>query len=167
MTVPTLVHLGPSSFRRSSSYRLLPRHRLRLETRTALLKWYAFAEAALDRTQSAFANISEPLIRPQQSNGAVARLFLLPSSNPSSEPTDTKKNNQLKSPSNQSLSSVSWTAIPLTRPLRRTTRHLSPPRPQTPSARLHSRFLARRSSGLASAESRIAPIVSGNWAVAG
>lgn len=57
---------------------------------------FAFAAAAFDRTQSVLPNISEPLIRPRQSNGALARLSLLPSSNPSSEPTNTNKNNQLK-----------------------------------------------------------------------
>ena len=61
----------------------------------------AFAAAALDKTQSALANISEPSIRPRQSNGALARLSLLSSS----EPNSPEKFHRLRSSSNQSLTS--------------------------------------------------------------
>ncbi|CAM1511631.1 Fc.00g091440.m01.CDS01 [Cosmosporella sp. VM-42] len=70
----------------------------------------AFAAAALDRTQSALANISEPSIRPRQSSGALSRLSILASSslsNPTSVPTSPEKNDQLKSSSNLSLLSSS------------------------------------------------------------
>lgn len=62
---------------------------------------FAFAAAALDRTQIAFANISEPSIRPRASNGALSRLSLLAS--PSSEPASPERVHKLRSSSNQSL----------------------------------------------------------------
>lgn len=45
------------------------------------------AAAALDRTQNAFAGISEPVIRPRHSNSALARLSLQSVSAPSPEPS--------------------------------------------------------------------------------
>ncbi|KPM44384.1 Developmental regulator flbA [Neonectria ditissima] len=64
---------------------------------------FALAAAALDRTQNAIATISEPSIRPRQSNSTLSRLSLLPSSNPSSEPSSPDRRYRLKSASNQSL----------------------------------------------------------------
>ncbi|PHH84303.1 hypothetical protein CDD83_2176 [Cordyceps sp. RAO-2017] len=49
------------------------------------------AVAALDRTQSAIASLSEPVIRPRQSNSALARLSLAPATPPSSEPSSPDK----------------------------------------------------------------------------
>lgn len=49
------------------------------------------AAAALDRTQSAFASLSDPVIRPRQSTSALARLSLTPATPPSSEPPSPEK----------------------------------------------------------------------------
>lgn len=67
------------------------------------------AAAALDRTQSAIASLSDPVIRPRQSNSALARLSLVPSSLPTSEPAspDNKSTTFNSSPSSQSLASSS------------------------------------------------------------
>jgi GTPase-activating protein SST2 len=46
----------------------------------------SFAAAALDKTQSAFHNISDPVVRPRQSNSALARLSLGTGSLSGSEP---------------------------------------------------------------------------------
>ncbi|KAH8654180.1 hypothetical protein BGZ61DRAFT_573479, partial [Ilyonectria robusta] len=61
----------------------------------------------LDRTQNAIATISEPSIRYRQSNSTLSRLSLLPSSNPSSEPSSPDRKYRFKSASNQSLLSSS------------------------------------------------------------
>ncbi|KAH7109317.1 hypothetical protein B0J13DRAFT_579113 [Dactylonectria estremocensis] len=63
----------------------------------------ALAVAALDRTQSAIATISEPAIRPRHSNSTLSRLSLLPSSTPASEPFSPDMNHRLRSASSQSL----------------------------------------------------------------
>ncbi|PNY29720.1 Regulator of G protein signaling pathway [Tolypocladium capitatum] len=63
------------------------------------------AVAALDRTQSAIASLSDPVVRPLQSNLALARLSLVPSSPPASEPAS-------KCTSKSSLSSHSSTSDP-------------------------------------------------------
>jgi hypothetical protein len=66
----------------------LPRHHFSGPTHkpqrssSALLN---FAAAALDKTQSAFANTLEPVVRPRQSNSALARLSLGTGSFSSSE----------------------------------------------------------------------------------
>lgn len=61
---------------------------------------FALATAALDRTQNAIATISEPSIRYRQSNSTLLRLSLLPSSNPSSEPSSPDRKYRFKSASN-------------------------------------------------------------------
>lgn len=64
---------------------------------------FSLAAAALDKTQSAFANISDPVIRPRNS---LARLSLAPGSLPTSEPASPAKKSVFRTPSNQSLSST-------------------------------------------------------------
>lgn len=64
---------------------------------------FSLAAAALDKTQSAFANISDPVIRPRNS---LARLSLAPGSLPTSEPASPAKKSLFRTPSNQSLSSI-------------------------------------------------------------
>ncbi|KJZ77953.1 Developmental regulator flbA [Hirsutella minnesotensis 3608] len=49
------------------------------------------AAAALDRTQSAIASLSDPVIRPRQSTAALARLSLAPATPPASEPSSPEK----------------------------------------------------------------------------
>ncbi|UNI13477.1 AMSH/STAMBP protein ubiquitin specific-protease [Purpureocillium takamizusanense] len=62
------------------------------------------AAAAFDRTQIAIANLSEPVIRPRQSNSALARLSLAsPVTN--SEPASPERNPSLRAASTQSLAS--------------------------------------------------------------
>ncbi|KAK7420725.1 hypothetical protein QQZ08_010260 [Neonectria magnoliae] len=107
------------------------------------------------------ANISEPLIRPRQAGGALVRLSLLPSSNPSSEPTSPNKNNQLKSSSNQSLSSANLDSKLSNQAA------LANHRPSQPSiARLYSRFLAKFRIGvgqISDCPDRIWQFVNGFW----
>ncbi|KAF4513273.1 hypothetical protein G6O67_000563 [Ophiocordyceps sinensis] len=62
------------------------------------------AAAALDRTQSAIASLSDPVIRPRQSTSALARLSLAPATPPSSEPPSPEKTTIFKissTPSNE------------------------------------------------------------------
>lgn len=61
---------------------------------------FGLAAAAFDKTQSAFANISEPVIRPRNS---LARLSLAPGSLPTSEPASPVKKPVSRIPSVQSL----------------------------------------------------------------
>jgi GTPase-activating protein SST2 len=66
----------------------------------------AFAAAAIDKTQSAFANISEPVVRPRQSNAALSRLS--PGLDPAatkSEPGSPDKSARFRSSSNNSSGS--------------------------------------------------------------
>ncbi|KAM4060371.1 regulator of G protein signaling domain-containing protein [Hirsutella rhossiliensis] len=59
---------------------------------------------ALDRTQSAIASLSDPVIRPRQSTSALARLSLAPATPPSSEPPSPEKTTIFKvssTPSNE------------------------------------------------------------------
>ncbi|KAL6855817.1 regulator of G protein signaling [Trichoderma novae-zelandiae] len=77
-----------------------PRH-----TRTAS-SILSRAAAALDRTHSAIASISEPVIRNRQSNSTLARLSLTPSSHQSrDEPASPDRPTAFSYPSSQSLSS--------------------------------------------------------------
>lgn len=64
------------------------------------------AAAAFDRTQIAIASFSEPVIRPRQSNSALARLSLAPASPvTNSEPASPERNPNLRASSSQSLAS--------------------------------------------------------------
>lgn len=100
----TTTAVGPAYSHRHTASVSASVSRLTLNQRSSS-GFLAFAAAALDKTQSALANISEPSIRPRQSNGALARLSLLSSSNPNSEPTSPEKFHRLRSSSNQSLNS--------------------------------------------------------------
>lgn len=60
------------------------------------------AAAAIDKTQSAFGTISEPVLRPRQSNPTLARLSLVPSSDPAGLERSALSS---KTPSSHSLSS--------------------------------------------------------------
>ncbi|PHH68241.1 hypothetical protein CDD82_707 [Ophiocordyceps australis] len=97
---PSITPVNPSKARRSSSNGLLNR-----------------AAAALDRTQSAIASLSDPVIRPRQSNSALARLSLsstAPSvSAPISDPPSPEKVTIFNISSSQSLASISRVDRPL------------------------------------------------------
>lgn len=68
---------------------------------------FSLAAAALDRTHSAIASISEPVIRSRQSSSTLARLSLTPSSlQTRDEPASPDRPTALKYPSSQSLSST-------------------------------------------------------------
>ncbi|KAJ4189627.1 hypothetical protein NW767_000263 [Fusarium falciforme] len=101
---PAPSHVTSSNSNSNSNYG--HRHTLssvsRLNNRSST-SIFALAAAALDRTQSAIATISEPSIRPRQSSGALSRLSLLTSSSPSSEPSSPDKYHRLRSTSSQSL----------------------------------------------------------------
>jgi hypothetical protein len=60
---------------------------------------FSFAAAALDRTQSAIANISEPVLRHRSSNSGISRLSLVPSSLQSPEVSGFDKKAYSKLPS--------------------------------------------------------------------
>jgi hypothetical protein len=66
---------------------------------------FSLAAAALDRTQSAFYNISDPVIRPRQSNPGLARLSFAAGSPTSAEPASPIKKQLFRTPSAQSLAS--------------------------------------------------------------
>lgn len=69
------------------------------------------ATAALDRTQTAFASISEPVVRPRQSNSALSRLSLSPAFHHNSEPGSPNTSTGSQSPSNSSTTTASKTDV--------------------------------------------------------
>lgn len=93
----------------------------------------SFAAAAFDKTQSRFANISDPTVRPRHS---LARLSLAPGSVPNSEPSSPSRKSLFRSPSNQSLSSpglegkqvaIASAKVPLSQPYSETDPNTQPP----------------------------------------
>lgn len=75
------------------------------------------AAAALDRTQNAFASISEPVVRPRHSNSALARLSLQSGSVPNSEPSSPSRPvGSRTSSTNHSLTSASRGEIKVVAP---------------------------------------------------
>jgi GTPase-activating protein SST2 len=66
----------------------------------------AFAASAIDKTQSAIANISDPVLRSRQSNSALARLSLVPDySQGPLDSSNSDRSPRVRSPSSHSTSS--------------------------------------------------------------
>ena len=103
---------------------------------------FSLAAAALDKTQTAFANISDPVIRPRNS---LARLSLVPGSLPASEPASPVKKPVFRTPSTQSLTAspavdgkqpaaaAPAKVVPLSQPYSETDPNRPPPVRQSPT----------------------------------